>query len=129
MKDVLITTAVDVVWTIAGTVVAIGFAYLTAKLGKIKGAEHIAEAVGEIQSASVLTAKELQQTMVDGLKAASADGKLTKEEVETIGLQLLAKTKEKLADKMIALVAAAGIDVDALIKGAAEAWIADGRRW
>lgn len=70
-----------------------------------------------------LTAQELQQTMVNELKAANADNKLSKEEIEKLGILLLEKTKEKLSVPTYNLLDAAGVDIEEIIRGADEAWV------
>lgn len=67
--------------------------------------------------------KELQQTVVDGLKEAASDGKLTPEEVSVLNVTLLDLVKAKMAQPAIDLLSAAQIDVNALIAGMAEAAI------
>lgn len=68
-------------------------------------------------------AQELQQAVAEGLKNANEDNKLTKEEIEKLGILLLDKTTEKLSVPTYDLINAAGIDINALITGAGEAWI------
>ena len=71
-----------------------------------------------------LTVEELQQTLVEGLKAAHEDGKLTKEEIASLGETLLDGTIAKMSAPTAKLLAAAAVDTTALIQGAGEAWIA-----
>ena len=69
------------------------------------------------------TVEELQQTLVEGLKAGREDGKLTKEEIASLGEALLDGTIAKKNAPTAKLLAAA-VDTTALIQGAGEAWIA-----
>lgn len=62
---------------------------------------------------------------MEELKHANADNKLTKDEIEKLGLLLLDKTKEKLSVPTYDLLNAAGVDIEAIIRGAGEAWIQD----
>ena len=72
---------------------------------------------------AIITVGELQQTIVDDLKANAADGKLTKEEIAMLGEKLVEKTLEKMSQPVYNLLNAAGTDIIALIKGAGEDWI------
>ena len=71
-----------------------------------------------------VTVEELQQTLVEGLKAGREDGKLTKEEIASLGEALLDSTIAKMSAPTAKLLAAAAVDVTALIQGAGESWIA-----
>ena len=70
------------------------------------------------------TVLELQQTTVDKLKAASADGKLTKAEIAELGKMLIDGSMEKMSDAAKNVLNSAGVDITAIIKGAGEALIA-----
>lgn len=52
------------------------------------------------------TVLELQQTVVDDLKAASADGKLTQDEITELGKKLLQGTLAKMSDSGIGVLKA-----------------------
>ncbi len=67
---------------------------------------------------------ELQQTVVGELKEASADGKLTKEEIFKLGTLLLDGTLAKMSDAGMGVLRAANVDVNAIVTGAGEALIA-----
>ena len=66
---------------------------------------------------------ELQQTVVDEWKAASADGKLTEDEVMELGIMLIQKATAKMSEPTKNLLQAVGVDLAALIQGAGEAMI------
>ena len=66
----------------------------------------------------------MQQTVVDDLKAASADGKLTQEEITVLGKKLLEGTLQKMSDSGIGVLKAANVDINAIVTGAGEALIA-----
>ena len=68
--------------------------------------------------------EELQETLVEDLKAGREDGKLTKEEIASLGEALLDGTKAKMSAPTAKLLAAAAVDVTTLIQGAGESWIA-----
>ena len=57
--------------------------------------------------------------------ADSKDGKLTDDEIKMLGEKLLEITESKLSDSIKGLLTAAKIDIEALIKSAAESYIHD----
>ena len=67
---------------------------------------------------------ELKQTTVDGLKEASADGKLTEVEIADLGNQLLNGALQKMSDSSFSVLQAANVDINAIVTGAGEALIA-----
>jgi hypothetical protein len=67
---------------------------------------------------------ELQQTVVDSLKEAAADGKLTQAEITDLGKKLLEGTLAKMSDSGINVLKAANVDINAIVTGAGEALIA-----
>ena len=83
MNSVIIETIVSVAANLAITLIGVLGAWLVAQIGKTQQLNTINAAVGELTNAAETTVLELQQTVVDGLKEASADGKLTKEEIRT----------------------------------------------
>lgn len=70
-----------------------------------------------------ITVGELKQTVVDGMKAAAADGKLSDEQIQELQGELLAKTLEKLDAPTKDVLAAAGADICAIIAGVGEDWV------
>lgn len=123
MNEIIIETGVQIVATLLITLIGVLGAWLTAKIGKRQELSNIAVATDEAVKAAQLTVLELQQTVVDGWKAANEDGKLTNEEVEMLGVMLIDKTVEKMSDSAINLLVSAGVDITAIIKGAGEAMI------
>ena len=115
MANVIIENIVQIAATLLITLIGVLGTWLTTKLVKRTELKNISTATGEVVSAAQQTVLELQQTVVDQLKAASADGKLSKAEISDLGKLLLAGTKEKMSDTTINLLNAAGVDVDALI--------------
>ena len=61
---------------------------------------------------------------MDGLKEASADGKLTQDEITNLGKLLLEGTLAKMSESGIGVLKAANVDINAIVKGAGEALIA-----
>ena len=100
-------------------------AWLTAKIGKRVELTNINKAKDELIEAAQRTVMELQQTVVEGMKAAAKDGKLTEDEITELSIMLLNKTKQQMSLPAIQLLEAASVDVNALIRGAGEALIAE----
>lgn len=123
MQDTIITITAQVVSTLLITLIGVLGAWLTAKIGKRVELTNINKAKDELIAAAQQTVLELQQTVVEGMKAASADGKLSDDEVESLCIMLMTKTKEKMSLSAIRLLEAAAVDVNALIRGAGEALI------
>ena len=128
MNEVIIETAVQIVATLILTLIGVLGTWLTAKIAKRNELANINAATNEAIGAAQLTVLELQQTVVDGWKAASADGKLSKDEITQLGTMLIDKTMEKMSDSAKNLLTAAGVDITAIIKGAGEAMIQNMKR-
>ena len=124
MNQVIIETVVSVLANLAITLIGVAGAWLVAQIGKTQHLQTINTAVGELTAAAEQTVLELQQTVVDGLKEASADGKLTQEEIAKLGRLLLDGTLAKMSDSGIGVLKAANVDINALVTGAGEAMIA-----
>ena len=123
MQDTIITITAQVVSTLLITLIGVLGAWLTAKIGKRVELTNINKAKDELIAAAQQTVLELQQTVVEGMKAAAEDGKLSNDEVESLCIMLMTKTKEKMSLSAIRLLEAAAVDVNALIRGAGEALI------
>ena len=123
MNEIIMETVMQIVGTLLITLIGVLGVWLTAKIGKRQELGNIAVATNEAINAAQLTVLELQQTVVDGWKAANEDGKLTDEEVEMLDVMLIDKTVEKMSDSAINLLVSAGVDITAIIKGAGEAMI------
>lgn len=124
MKDVLIEVGTQIMFDVLMLVASIVFAYLAKYLAKSEKLKHIALATEELEGIVVSIVGELQQTTVDGLKEASADGKLTTQEIEALGLTLVDKAKKQLSDPAAETLVAAGVDIESMIHSIAEACIA-----
>lgn len=95
-------------------------------LGKIKEKKNLTNisiAIEQVTLAAQETVRRLQQTVVDGLKEASPNGKLTPEQVQALKAQTQMIVKEQLSQPTIDLLTAAKIDLEALITNAAESYI------
>ena len=128
MNAVIIETVVSVFANLAITLIGVAGAWLVTQIAKNQKLNIINTAVGELTNAAQTTVLELEQTVVSDLKAASADGKLTKAEIDALGRQLLKSTLEKMSDSAINVLKAANVDINALVTGAGEALIAKIRR-
>ena len=123
MTDTIITITLQVVATLLITLIGVLGTWLTAQIAKKQKLAGIAAATEQVIQAAQTTVGELQQTVVESLKAANG-GKLTADQIKDLGQQLLDKTKAKLSQPATYLLQSAQVDVDALITGAGEAWIA-----
>jgi len=124
MNTVIIETIVSVLANLAVTLIGVAGAWLVTQIGKSQQLKTINAAVGELTNAAEQTVLELQQTVVDGLKEASADGKLTQDEIANLGKLLLEGTLQKMSDSGIGVLKAANVDINAIVTGAGEALIA-----
>lgn len=123
MNEIIMETVVKIVGTLLLTLIGVLGAWLTAKIGKYQELKNIAIATNEAVNVAGITVLELQQTVVEGWKAANDDGKLTAEEIDALGCMLLDKAIEKMSDSAVNLLVSAGVDITALIKGAGEEMI------
>lgn len=124
MNTVIIETIVSVLANLAVTLIGVAGAWLVTQIAKSQQLNTINTAVDELTNAAETTVLELQQTVVDGLKEASADGKLTQEEITNLGKLLLKGTLEKMSDSAMNVLKAANVDINAIVTGAGEALIA-----
>lgn len=128
MVNVIIENAVQIAATLVVTLIGVLGAWLTAKIGKREELKNISAATDEATKAAEKTVLELQQTTVDKLKSASADGKLSKDEIDELGKLLIDGASAKMSDAAKGVLNAAGVDLTAIIKGAGEAMIAKAKR-
>ena len=124
MREVIIEVGTQICFDVLMLVISVAFAYLTKYLAKSQRINHIALAMSELEGIVVSIVGELQQTTVDGLKEASADGKLSKEEIAALGIALVNKAKAQLSDPAAETLVAAGVDIESMIHSIAEACIA-----
>ena len=124
MNTVIIETIVSVLANLAITLIGVAGAWLLAQISKNQQLNTINAAVGELTTAAEQTVYELQQTVVDGLKEASTDGKLTQDEIRKLGKLLLEGTLQKMSDSGLGVLKTANVDINAIVTGAGEALIA-----
>ena len=123
MNEVIMEIVVKIAATLLLTLIGVLGTWLTSKIGKRKELEAIAAATYEATDAAQRTVLELQQTFVEGMKAASNDGKLSKEEIDELGMLLLEKTMAQMSQPAKDLLISAGKDISAIIQSAGEAMI------
>lgn len=128
----MVETIIEVATSVLVDLILAGFtillAWIGAKIGENKKLANINEAKLEVDDAVFQTVEELQQTVVEGLKAAAQDGKLTPEEITELGFEVLEGVIKKLSKPSENLLRAAGVDLEAYIQGAAEKWVATLKR-
>ena len=113
---------------LAMALIGVAGAWAAARIGQQSKLSNLNAAVEQVTAAAQQTVGELQQTLVGAMKGASADGKLTAEQVAQLRKELLDKTERKLTAPAVNLLRAAQMDVSALICGAAEDAIARMKR-
>ena len=121
--NALIESGVQVLAALAAALIGVAGTWITVQIGKVKQLQTVQIAVDEAKNAAITTALELLQTVVDDLKAAAVDGKLTKEEIAKLRNDLLSMSMAKLSDASVKVLTAAGVDISAIITGAAEAMV------
>lgn len=125
MQDAIIEVITQVLANVLITLIGVLGTWLTAKLLKRVELTNINKAKDELVEAAQRTVLELQQTVVEGMKAAAKDGKLSEDEITELSIMLLNKTKQQMSLPAIKLLEAAAVDVNALIRSAGEALIAE----
>lgn len=89
------------------TLFSYGVAYIRQRWSWAKQAQTIEQ----VESMTLGTVVALQQSLVDNLKAANEDGKLTSEEAAVIKQQALATLQKQLTDGQCKVLAAVTADV------------------
>ena len=120
VASILIENAVNIAAAFFIALIGVFGAWLTAKLGKATQLDTVNRAQQELIKLAQITVGELKQTVVDGMKTAHADGKLTKEEIVQLGQLLYDKTTAKLSASAMDVLTASQVDISALITGTAE---------
>ena len=128
MTDVIIENVVKIIAALLMMLISVGGAYLTALISKNEKLKGIGIATEQIIEAAMQTAGELQQTVVEQMKAAAIDGKLSEEEISDLGKQVVGLTLAKLTQPTKDLINGAGGDIEAIIHGATEAWLEEIKR-
>ena len=71
--NALIDSGVQVLVALAVALIGVAGTWLTTQIGKVKQLQTVQIAVDEAKNAAITTVLELQQTVVDDLKAAAVD--------------------------------------------------------
>ena len=121
--NALIENGVQVAVSLVVALIGVAGTWLSIQIGKAKKLQTVEMATDEAKDAAITTVMELQQTVVDDLKAAAGDGKLTKEEIAKLKSDLLSMSMTKLSDTSVKILTAAGVDISVIIAGAGEALI------
>ncbi len=119
----LMTAGTEILATLLKTALMLLGAWLASVMGKYIKLKHLNAATEEVIKMTITTVGELQQTYVDGWKAASVNGKLTDAQKQELNAKLLLLTKEKLTKPLVDLLRAAAVDINELISGAGEDFI------
>lgn len=127
MGEIIIENLVQVAVALLLTLVGVLGTWLTGKIGKRAELLNLQLAVEALFGAVSCTVSELQQTVVDGMKAAAADGKLSEEEMRVLRIKLYDGALRKLNPAAMGVLNAAGMDLSELIRGFGEA-IVQGRK-
>ena len=121
--NALIENGVQLAVSAAVAMIGVAGAWLSIQIGKSKKLQTLKLAIDEAKDAAADTVLELKQTVVDGLKAAAADGKLTEDEISQLKQKLLSQSMAKISDTSVKILTAAGVDISAIIAGAGESLI------
>lgn len=125
MVETIIEVVTGALFELVATGVLLFFAWVGSKVNTNHKLSNISAAKSEVEEAVLQTVTELQQTVVDGLKAAAADGKLTVAEIQQLRQELMFKVLIKLSEPCKKVLRAAGVDLEAFIKGSAEQWLVE----
>lgn len=120
MTDIIIENIVKITAALLLMLIGVLGTYLTTLAAKRAETANVSEALRALTKAAKTTVGELQQTIVEPLKAAAADGKLTPDEIADLRNMLVAQTKQKMLPSAINIINAAGADIEAIILGVGE---------
>ena len=128
MREAFIQVFTQILFDLLLLALSVGFAYISKQLARSQKMEHVAHAMEELEKVVVNIVGELQQTTVEKMKEATEDGKLTKTDIEWLGKQLVNKAAAQISAPAADVLAAVGIDTEAMIHSIAEAYIAQIKR-
>lgn len=123
MITIVLPYLLDVMATAAVTLIGIAGSWAALKLSQQAQLGNITKAVDQVVQAAQLTVGELNQTVVEGLKASAADGKLTQAQIRELQQRMIEQTLDKLSPAVLKLLEASQTDINAIIRGAGEALI------
>lgn len=123
MSEVIITNVVKIAAALLVVVIEIIGALVLNALKKRTELSNVADAMGQVTAMAQQTVLELQQTVVDDIKAGRESGKLTPAEIEDLGQRLVSGVYAKMSDSVEQLLESAGVDIIQLIQSSGEAFI------
>ena len=89
MNELIIELVAKIVGMLLVTAIGVAGTWLTAKIAKRNELANIAAATDEAVGAAQRVVLELQQTVVEGMKASCEDGKLSDSEIEALIREML----------------------------------------
>ena len=123
MQEILVESVLQIVTQAVLILLSLFGTWAAMRPAKTQKFQALSAAVTEATAMAQQTVSALQQTLVDGWKAAAPDGKLTDEQIALLNQKLLEITKSKMSDAAIKLILGANKDLNAIIKDAGEAWL------
>lgn len=123
MQEILVESVLQIVTQAVLILLSLFGTWAAMRLAKTQKFQSLSAAVTEATAMAQQTVSALQQTLVDGWKAAAPDGKLTDEQIALLNQKLLEITKSKMSDAAIKLILGANKDLNAIIQDAGEAWL------
>ncbi len=123
MQEILVESVLQIVTRAVLILLSLAGTWAATRLAKTQKFQSLSAAVTEATAMAQQTVSALQQTLVDGWKAAAPDGKLTDEQIALLNQKLLEITKSKMSDAAIKLILGANQDLNAIIQDAGEAWL------
>lgn len=123
MQEILVESVLQIVTQAVLILLSLFGTWAAMRLAKTQKFQALSAAVTEATAMAQQTVSALQQTLVDGWKAAAPDGKLTDEQIALLNHKLLEITKSKMSDAAIKLILGANKDLNAIIQDAGEAWL------
>ena len=123
MQEILVESVLQIVTKAVLILLSLAGTWAATRLAKTQKFQSLSAAVTEATAMAQQTVSALQQTLVDGWKAAAPDGKLTDEQIALLNQKLLEITKSKMSDAAIKLILGANKDLNAIIQDAGEAWL------
>ena len=121
--EAVMEATVRVLTAVLLALISVGGTWILRKIGDKVQMAHIRNAMEDVIRITQITVGELQQTVVEGLKAAHEDGKLTETEIKGLQESLLNHVVMRLSNPTINVIESASIDLESLIQGVAEDWI------
>ena len=123
MQEILVESVLQIVTRAVLILLSLAGTWAATRLAKTQKFQSLSAAVTEATAMAQQRVSALQQTLVDGWKAAAPDGKLSDEQIALLNQKLLEITKSKMSDAAIKLILGANQDLNAIIQDAGEAWL------